>query len=100
MYRTEFLYLNYRSCPSEEEQFQGLISALVESLVPHPVVIRTMDLGGDKLSHVLDGAARGQPLLGVARASASASMPQTCSRRSYAPCSGLEYTAKRRSYCR
>ncbi|MCE2451129.1 MAG: phosphoenolpyruvate--protein phosphotransferase [Candidatus Latescibacteria bacterium] len=57
MYRTEFLYLNYR-LPSEEEQFK-VYSALVESLAPHPVVIRTMDLGGD--------AARGQPLLGVAR---------------------------------
>ena len=65
MYRTEFLYLNYR-LPSEEEQYK-IYSTLVESLAPYPVVIRTMDLGGDKLSHVLGGAARGQPLFGLAR---------------------------------
>ena len=62
MYRTEFLYLNYR-LPSEEEQFK-VYSALVESLVPHPVVIRTMDLGGDKLSHVLEVPPEANPFLG------------------------------------
>ena len=62
MYRTEFLYLNYR-LPSEDEQFK-VYSALVESLVPHPVVIRTMDLGGDKLSHVLEVPPEANPFLG------------------------------------
>jgi phosphotransferase system enzyme I (PtsI) len=62
MYRTEFLYLNYR-LPSEEEQFR-VYSALVESLAPHPVVIRTMDLGGDKLSHVLEVPPEANPFLG------------------------------------
>ena len=62
MYRTEFLYLNYR-LPSEEEQFK-VYSALVESLVPHPVVIRTMDLGGDKLSHILEVPPEANPFLG------------------------------------
>ncbi|MYA23103.1 MAG: phosphoenolpyruvate--protein phosphotransferase [Gemmatimonadetes bacterium] len=62
MYRTEFLYLNYR-LPSEEEQFK-VYSALVESLAPHPVVIRTMDLGGDKLSHVLEVQPEANPFLG------------------------------------
>ena len=62
MYRTEFLYLNYQ-LPSEEEQFK-VYSALVESLAPHPVVIRTMDLGGDKLSHVLEVPPEANPFLG------------------------------------
>ena len=62
MYRTEFLYLNYR-LPSEEEQFK-IYSSLVESLAPYPVVIRTMDLGGDKLSHVLEVSPEANPFLG------------------------------------
>ena len=62
MYRTEFLYLNYR-LPSEEEQFK-VYSTLVKSLAPHPVVIRTMDLGGDKLAHVLAVPPEANPFLG------------------------------------
>lgn len=62
MYRTEFLYLNYR-LPSEEEQFE-VYADIVKSLVPHPVVIRTLDLGGDKLSHVLDTPPEANPFLG------------------------------------
>ncbi|HIM56232.1 MAG TPA: phosphoenolpyruvate--protein phosphotransferase, partial [Candidatus Latescibacteria bacterium] len=62
MYRTEFLYLNYR-LPSEEEQLQ-VYTSIVEALAPHPVVIRTMDLGGDKLSHVLEVPPEANPFLG------------------------------------
>ena len=62
MYRTEFLYLNYR-LPSEEEQFK-VYADIVESWAPHPVVIRTLDLGGDKLSHVLDTPPEANPFLG------------------------------------
>jgi len=62
MYRTEFLYLNYR-LPSEEEQLK-VYAGLVESLAPHPVVIRTIDLGGDKLSHVLEAPPEVNPFLG------------------------------------
>jgi phosphotransferase system enzyme I (PtsI) len=62
MYRTEFLYLNYR-LPSEEEQLEAY-AGIVEALAPHPVVIRTIDLGGDKLSHILDAPAEANPILG------------------------------------
>ena len=62
MYRTEFLYLNYR-LPSEEEQLQ-VYTSIIEALAPHPVVIRTMDLGGDKLSHVLEAPPEANPFLG------------------------------------
>ncbi|MBM3277019.1 MAG: phosphoenolpyruvate--protein phosphotransferase [Candidatus Handelsmanbacteria bacterium] len=62
MYRTELLYLGYR-LPSEEEQV-AVYRRIVEALAPHPVVIRTFDLGGDKLSHVLESAPEANPFLG------------------------------------
>jgi len=47
LFRTEYLYLNSPHLPTEEEQF-AIYKAVVEVLAPHPVVIRTLDLGGDK----------------------------------------------------
>ena len=47
LYRTEFLYLNAGRIPSEQEQYIAY-KAVAEALAPAPVVIRTLDLGGDK----------------------------------------------------
>ncbi|MFQ5769105.1 MAG: phosphoenolpyruvate--protein phosphotransferase [bacterium] len=47
LYRTEFLYLAKNELPTEEEQFQEY-SKIVKKFAPEPVIIRTMDLGGDK----------------------------------------------------
>ncbi len=47
LYRTEYLYLNSSRIPTEQEQFLAYKS-VVEGLAPQPVVIRTLDLGGDK----------------------------------------------------
>ncbi len=47
LYRTEFLFLSAARIPSEEEQFVAY-KAVVEAMAPQPVVIRTLDLGGDK----------------------------------------------------
>ena len=47
LYRTEFLYLNAGHIPSEQDQYFAY-KAVVEALAPAPVVIRTLDLGGDK----------------------------------------------------
>jgi len=47
LYRTEYLFLNSARIPSEQEQFVAYKS-VVESMAPHPVIIRTLDLGGDK----------------------------------------------------
>lgn len=62
MYRTELLYLGYR-LPSEEEQVE-IYTRIVEALAPLPVVIRTVDLGGDKLSHVIESVPEANPFLG------------------------------------
>jgi len=48
LFRTEFLYLTRRGSPSEEEQFR-VYNALAQKMKPHPVIIRTYDLGGDKV---------------------------------------------------
>lgn len=54
LYRTEFLYLNRDQLPSEEEQYQAY-RLVLERLYPRPVVIRTIDLGGDKIASSLRG---------------------------------------------
>jgi len=48
LFRTEYLFLNRRTLPTEEEQFEAYREA-ARSLKPHPLVIRTLDIGGDKL---------------------------------------------------
>ncbi|MET0261609.1 MAG: phosphoenolpyruvate--protein phosphotransferase [Rariglobus sp.] len=47
LFRTEFLYLNSGQIPSEQEQYLAY-KEVVETLAPSPVVIRSLDLGGDK----------------------------------------------------
>jgi phosphotransferase system enzyme I (PtsI) len=52
LFRTEYLFLNRDTLPTEEEQYQAY-KQVAEALKPHPVVMRTFDLGGDKfLSHL------------------------------------------------
>jgi phosphoenolpyruvate-protein phosphotransferase (PTS system enzyme I) len=52
LYRTEYLYINRDTLPTEEEQCEAYRS-VAATLSPQPVVIRTLDLGGDKfLSHL------------------------------------------------
>ncbi len=47
LYRTEFLYMDRESLPTEEEQFEAY-KAVLEQMGERPVVIRTLDIGGDK----------------------------------------------------
>lgn len=63
LYRTEFLYLNRGSLPSEEEQYEAYRSA-AEAMNPLPVTIRTMDIGGDKFIAELGRAREENPQLG------------------------------------
>ena len=48
LYRTEFLYLGRDEDPTEEDHYRAYI-AVAQALHPRPVVIRTLDLGADKL---------------------------------------------------
>ncbi len=47
LYRTEFLYMGRENLPSEEEQFTAY-KTVIEGMKGKPVVIRTLDIGGDK----------------------------------------------------
>jgi phosphoenolpyruvate-protein phosphotransferase (PTS system enzyme I) len=47
LYRTEFLFMDRDSLPSEEEQYQAY-KEVAESMPDHPIIVRTMDIGGDK----------------------------------------------------
>jgi phosphotransferase system enzyme I (PtsI) len=47
LFRTEYLFLNTSRIPNEQEQFLAY-KAVVEGAAPNPVIIRTLDLGGDK----------------------------------------------------
>ncbi len=47
LYRTEYLFLNSDRIPTEQEQFLAY-RAVAQAIAPQPVVIRTLDLGGDK----------------------------------------------------
>ena len=47
LYRTEFLFMNRREAPTEEEQFEAY-KAVAEAMDGKPVTIRTLDLGADK----------------------------------------------------
>ncbi len=52
LFRTEYLFLNREHLPGEEQQYQSYREAAA-TLKPLPVVIRTLDLGGDKfLAHI------------------------------------------------
>ena len=63
LYRTEFLYLGKDELPSEDYQF-SIYKQVAELIAPHSVVIRTFDLGGDKLSHLIPSAPEDNPYLG------------------------------------
>jgi len=52
LFRTEFLFLNRSTLPSEEEQYQAYRQVAAD-LKPAPVIIRTLDLGGDKLPNLV-----------------------------------------------
>ena len=47
LYRTEFLYMGRDNFPTEEEQFEAY-KAVLEAMGEKPVVVRTLDIGGDK----------------------------------------------------
>jgi phosphotransferase system enzyme I (PtsI) len=63
LYRTEFLFMNAASMPTEEEQFEAYKS-VAQTMAGRPVVIRTLDIGGDKELPYLSLPAEMNPFLG------------------------------------
>ena len=61
--RTEYLYLNSSTLPTEDEQYREY-QRIAAAVKPNPVIIRTMDLGADKCPPYLDIAPEANPMLG------------------------------------
>jgi phosphoenolpyruvate-protein phosphotransferase (PTS system enzyme I) len=67
LYRTEFLYFNRTTLPTEDEHYENY-SRVVQKMLPYSVIIRTMDIGGDKLASLgLPGMHEGEsnPFMGL-----------------------------------
>lgn len=64
LFRTEYLFLGRKDFPSEDEQFTAY-RQVVQSNNPHPVTIRTLDIGGDKISANLNVSGEANPALGL-----------------------------------
>lgn len=63
LYRTEFIYIGREGLPGEEEQYE-IYRSVADRVKPHPVIIRTMDLGGDKFISPLESPKEINPYLG------------------------------------
>jgi phosphotransferase system enzyme I (PtsI) len=64
LYRTEFLYIDRSTLPSEDEQYE-VYRAIVQTVSPRPVVLRTFDIGGDKFASSFQLPAEMNPALGL-----------------------------------
>lgn len=64
LYRTEFLYMDRNELPSEDEQFEAY-KAVLEGMNGKPVVVRTLDIGGDKHLPYLPLSEEMNPFLGL-----------------------------------
>ena len=64
LYRTEFLFMNRKDLPTEEEQYQNY-RKVAEAVFPRPAVIRTLDIGGDKFVSQLELAPELNPAMGL-----------------------------------
>jgi phosphotransferase system enzyme I (PtsI) len=64
LYRTEFLYMNSSDFPSEDDQFEAY-KKVIEGMDGKQVIIRTMDIGGDKHLDYWDLPDEMNPFLGV-----------------------------------
>jgi len=62
--RSEFLYLERSTLPSEEEQYQSY-KAIADAFGKQPVILRTLDVGGDKEIPYIDIPEEANPFLGV-----------------------------------
>lgn len=64
LFRTEYLFLGREELPGEEEQFQ-IYRQLLQGVGDDPVIIRTLDVGGDKIGLQIHNTAEANPFLGL-----------------------------------
>lgn len=64
LYRTEFLYIDRKTPPPEQEQYEAY-SSVLEAMAPLPVTLRTFDIGGDKFVSAIQMPRDMNPALGL-----------------------------------
>ncbi len=64
LFRTEYIFINAETLPTEQEQFD-IYRRLLESMSGEPVVIRTLDIGGDKMEKHIADFSESNPFLGL-----------------------------------
>ncbi len=75
LYRTEFIYIGRKNLPSEQSLFENF-KKVAEDSNPHPVVVRTLDVGGDKALSFLDVQEELNPALGLRGIRMSLNFPE------------------------
>lgn len=75
LFRTEFLFLDRREAPSEEEQYK-VYRAVARALENRPLVIRTLDIGGDKPVPYANMPREANPFLGLRGLRLSLAQPE------------------------
>ena len=75
LYRTEFLFMNRSDLPSEDEQYEAY-RAVLEGIAPRSAVIRSLDLGGEKVPSGLEIAEEPNPALGLRGVRMSIARPE------------------------
>jgi phosphotransferase system enzyme I (PtsI) len=64
LFRTEYMFMNRDTLPTEEEQYHTY-SELTRRMPDAPLVVRTLDIGGDKLASHIDAMVEANPFLGL-----------------------------------
>jgi phosphotransferase system enzyme I (PtsI) len=75
LYRTEYLYIDRVTPPTEDEQFEAFKS-VVDSMGGLPVVLRTFDIGGDKFATTFKLPTELNPMLGLRAVRLAVSQPE------------------------
>jgi phosphotransferase system enzyme I (PtsI) len=76
LFRTEFLFMNRKNMPTEDEQFESY-REVAKAMEGRPVVIRTLDLGADKTASDMDGGEMPNPAMGLRAIRYCLAEPQT-----------------------
>ena len=63
LFRTEYLFLDRKTLPNEEEQYTSY-QRVAKAIAPEPVIFRTLDIGADKISHAIGETDEANPFLG------------------------------------
>jgi phosphotransferase system enzyme I (PtsI) len=75
LYRTEFLYIDRASPPTEDEQYE-IFRVVVEATRPRPITLRTFDIGGDKFASSFKVPPEMNPMLGLRAVRLALSQPE------------------------